>query len=66
MNQDKTIPLVTIINRRINRDNDRAWIITINCPYCKKQHSHGSPVNTLEITTNRMAHCHKGNYDILL
>jgi hypothetical protein len=40
-----------------NGDN---FIVTVRCPYCSKTHQHGMGA----VSTNRSAHCGKGDYFI--
>lgn len=41
-----------------------AYLVTIQCPYCDREHTHGLPVGDATVG-HRHSHCGRGNgYDI--
>lgn len=53
-------PTVTPTSVRPNRSNPGAYIVTITCPYCHREHTHGLPVGDAE-AGHRHSHCGQGN-----
>lgn len=53
-------PTVTPINITPNRSHPGAHVVTIQCPYCHREHSHGLPAGDTA-AGHRLSHCGRGN-----